>query len=185
MEEALKIVRAAGVILYPTDTVWGLGCDATNEKAVQRIFEIKRRQDQKAMIILVDKIDSVARYVESVPDVAWQLLESAEGSAPLTLILPGGVGVAPNLLPKERTIAIRVPEHKFCQELLRKLNRPLVSTSANISGQASPAAFDQISDEIKRSVDYIVPIENEGSPTSKPSSIISLSLTGEISIIRP
>lgn len=184
MDEIISILRKGGVILYPTDTVWGLGCDATNSQAVARVYAIKKRTEEKSMIVLVDKIDSVAKYAQRVPDIAWDLLENAQGGSPLTVILEGGVGVADNLLPAQKTIAIRVPEHKFCGELLRKFNRPLVSTSANISGEPSPLTFDAISPEILAAVDFIVPIEYQGSPTGKPSSIISLSQNGQIQIIR-
>lgn len=184
MEEALKTLRDGGVILYPTDTVWGLGCDATNADAVARVFEIKRRSQAKAMIVLVESADDIARYVSSVPDVVWELLDAAKGSSPLTLILQGGVGVANNLLPAEKTIAIRVVEHKFCNDLLHKFRRPLVSTSANISGEPTPMTFEQISEEVISAVDYVVPIEYQGSPTGKSSSIISVGEHGQIAIIR-
>lgn len=185
MEEIVKILKEGGVILYPTDTVWGVGCDATNAEAVARVFEIKEREEQKAMIMLLPSVDSVAKYVKKVPDVAWELLENSRGATPLTLILEGGVGVAENLLPAEKTIAIRVPEHKFCEELLRKFGRPLVSTSANISGSPSPSKFEDISSLILERVDMVVDRHNEGQPTGRPSSIISLSDSGEIRIIRP
>ncbi|MEG3047730.1 MAG: L-threonylcarbamoyladenylate synthase, partial [Mucinivorans sp.] len=144
MEEIIAVLRSGGVILYPTDTVWGLGCDATNAEAVAKIFAIKHRAEQKAMIVLLPTIDSVARYIDRVPDMAWELFENSRGGKPLTLILPGGAGVADNLLPPERTMAIRVPEHRFCNELLRKLNRPLVSTSANISGQTAAVHLEDV-----------------------------------------
>ncbi|MEG0725327.1 MAG: L-threonylcarbamoyladenylate synthase, partial [Mucinivorans sp.] len=185
MEEIIAVLRSGGVILYPTDTVWGLGCDATNAEAVAKIFAIKHRAEQKAMIVLLPTIDSVARYIDRVPDMAWELFENSRGGKPLTLILPGGAGVADNLLPLERTMAIRVPEHRFCNELLRKLNRPLVSTSANISGQTAAVHLEDVSPEILNAVDYVVDKSNEGQPTGQPSSIISLSLSGEIHIIRP
>lgn len=184
MEEALKVLKAGGVILYPTDTVWGLGCDATNEAAVAKIYAIKRRAEAKAMIMLVDSADNLARYVKTVPEAAAELIEAADGTAPLTLILPDGCAVAGNLLPDQESIAIRIPNHKFCIDLLRKLRRPLVSTSANISGEPTPATFAEISEIIKSSVDYIVPIEYEGNPTRKPSSIISIGLDSSINIIR-
>ncbi|MEF9950831.1 MAG: L-threonylcarbamoyladenylate synthase, partial [Mucinivorans sp.] len=162
MEEILKVLRAGGVILYPTDTVWGLGCDATNAQAVAKIFAIKHRAEQKAMIVLLPSIDSIARYIDKVPDVAWDLLENSRGGKPLTLILPGGAGVAENLLPPEKTMAIRVPEHRFCNELLRKFNRPLVSTSANISGEPAAVHLEDVSIEIREAVDLVVDPSNEG-----------------------
>ncbi len=185
IDRAVEVLRSGGVILYPTDTVWGIGCDATNVEAVKRISEIKERDDKKAMIVLVDSIDNVVRYVKSMPMIADELYKASEGSAkPLTLILPDGVGVASNLLPEERTIAIRVPEHQFCNLLLRKLRRPLVSTSANISGEPTPMTFEQISEAIISRVDYVVPRSCEGKPTGKPSSIIAVGSDSEFKIIR-
>lgn len=184
MEEIIKILKEGGVILYPTDTVWGLGCDATNAQAVEKIYKIKARSDHKAMIILTDTAENVARYVRTIPPIADELIQASVGSQPLTVILPGGVGVAANLLPPEKSIAIRVPNHDFCRELLSKLRRPLVSTSANISGQPAPTRFSEISPAVIDAVDYVVPIEMEGRPTRKPSSIIKIEADGSFSIIR-
>lgn len=185
IEKTVAVLRSGGVILYPTDTVWGIGCDATNRDAVKRIFEIKERADHKAMIVLTHSVDEVARYVNDLPHIASELLRSnGDGGKPLTLILPQGAGVASNLLPPEETIAIRVPQHKFCKLILRKLHRPVVSTSANISGEPTPSSFDKISKDIISKVDYVVPRECEGQPTGKPSSIISISEDGQVSIIR-
>ncbi len=180
--QALEILRRGGIILYPTDTVWGIGCDATNAAAIDRIYTLKQRTDKKSMIVLVDKLDNVSRYVQAVPEVAWQLLEVAD--KPLTLILPQGRGVAENLLPEEGTIAIRIPDHEFCKKLIYKLGRPLVSTSANLSGGSTPATFSEIPAEIKRGVDMVIDPALEGKPTRRPSSIISLGSGGEIKIIR-
>lgn len=184
MEEALNVLKAGGVILYPTDTVWGIGCDATNADAVARVYSIKGRKEEKAVIMLVDSLDNVARYVRSMPEIASELIEANDGNSPLTLILEGGCGVAANALPAQKTIAIRVPNHKFCIDMLRKLRRPIVSTSANISGEPTPATFDEISDAIKNAVDYIVPRKFEGCPTGKPSAIIAIGDGGQIKIIR-
>lgn len=184
MDEIIEILKSGGVILYPTDTVWGLGCDATNAEAVAKIYKIKQRDDRKAMIVLTDSVDNVARYVGALPTIAAELIEAAYGSHPLTVILPGGAGVAQNLLPEERSIAIRVPDHSFCREVIRKLRRPLVSTSANISGEAAPTKFTEISKEIIDAVDFVVPIEYEGCPTRKPSSIIRIDGSGSFTIIR-
>ncbi|MDR2890335.1 MAG: threonylcarbamoyl-AMP synthase [Alistipes sp.] len=184
-DEVLRVVdvlKKGGVILYPTDTVWGIGCDATNGEAVARVYALKRSADKRAMTILVGSMDDVGRYVRRVPEVAWQLLEVAED--PLTLILPGGCGVAPGLIPDEGTVGIRVPRHEFCTALLRRLGRPLVSTSANISGEATPLTFDEIAAEIREGVDMAVAQKFEGRPTRRPSSIISLGEGGEIKIIR-
>ena len=180
--KALEVLRRGGIILYPTDTVWGIGCDATNDAAVEKIYDLKKRVDRKSMLVLVDNEDNVSKYVQKVPDVAWQLFEMAD--TPLTLILPDARGIAANLVPEEGTIGIRIPEHEFCKKLIRKLNRPLVSTSANISGECSPAKFSEIAQEIKDGVDFIVDSAYEGHPSGKPSSIIQLGLGGEIKIIR-
>ncbi len=180
--KVIEVLKLGGVILYPTDTVWGIGCDATNEGAVAKIYELKRSADKHAMTVLVASADDVGRYVRRVPEVAWQLLELSE--SPLTLILPGGAGVAPNLIPEAGTIGIRVPKHDFCHALLRRLGRPLVSTSANISGGATPLTFGEIAPEIRRGVDMIVDRRFEGHPTRRPSAIIALGEGGEIKIIR-
>jgi L-threonylcarbamoyladenylate synthase len=184
-EEVLKTVeclKKGGIILYPTDTVWGVGCDATNEEAVGRVYALKQSHDKHAMTVLVGDIDNVGRYVRRVPEVAWQLFEVAD--KPLTLILPTGCGVAANLIPDSGTIGIRVPKHEFCHALLRRLGRPLVSTSANISGESTPLSFDEIPEAIKNGVDMIVSRRFEGHPTRHPSSIIMLGEGGQIKIIR-
>ena len=183
IHNALQVLRSGGVILYPTDTVWGIGCDATNPQAVQRVLDIKHSIDKKGMIVLVDSIDSVAKYFNNIPPIAWDLLECAD--KPLTLILPQAVGVAPVLIPKEGTLAIRVPKHDFCHQLLTRFGRPLVSTSANISGQSTPLSFDMIDPVIRDAVDFVVDPQWEGTPSRKPSSIIQLGAGGEVSIIRP
>lgn len=182
IQKALEVLRKGGVILYPTDTVWGLGCDATNAQAVERIYKIKNSTDKKSMLMLVDNIDKISLYVQKVPEIAWQLLEVAD--KPLTLILPEGRGVAENLLPEEGTIALRVPDHEFCRKLIRKLNRPLVSTSANITGQPTPHSVSEISKEITDAIDMIVDRSCEGKPTGKPSSIIKVGSGGQVTIIR-
>lgn len=186
IEETLKVLNKGGIILYPTDTVWGIGCDGTKPEAVKKIYELKQRIDSKAMIMLVGKVDDVWRYVEEVPVIAEELFAASSGGGkPVTLILPKGCGVADNALPEEKTIALRIPNHDFCQQLLRKFKRPLVSTSANISGEKSPAAFAQISQEILSGVDYIVPREMEKGATGSPSSIIMVGEDCEITIVRP
>lgn len=180
--KTVEVLKRGGLVLYPTDTVWGVGCDATNDNAVARIYALKRSADKHAMTVLVASADDVGRYVRRVPEVAWQLLEVAE--EPLTLILPGGVGISPGLIPETGTIGIRVPRHEFCHALLRRLGRPLVSTSANISGEATPLSFDVIPAAIREGVDLVVDHRFEGRPTRRPSSIIELGPGGEIKIIR-
>ncbi|HIW97007.1 MAG TPA: threonylcarbamoyl-AMP synthase [Candidatus Tidjanibacter gallistercoris] len=181
-ERAAEVLRRGGIILYPTDTVWGIGCDATNADAVERIYALKRSANKKGMIVLTDSIEHVGRYFRSVPPVAWELLECAD--RPLTLILPGACGVAENLVPEEGTLAIRVPDHEFCRGLVRRLGRPLVSTSANLSGEATPVRFGDVVAAIREGVDYTVDVRCEGSPTGKASSIIMLGTGGEVKVIR-
>ena len=180
--QAVAVLRNGGLILYPTDTVWGIGCDATSEAAVQKIYDLKRSGDKKSMLVLVGRIEDVGRYVRRVPEVAWQLLELAD--KPLTLILPGAAGVAPNLIPEEGTIGIRVPQHEFCRQLLRRFGRPIVSTSANITGQSAPVRPAEVSKEIVAGIDYIVSRASEGNMSGKPSSIIALDEGGQVKIIR-
>lgn len=180
--KAVEVLKSGGIILYPTDTVWGIGCDAKNASAIDKITALKGREDKKSMIVLVDSIDRAACYTNGAPEVAWELMEASD--KPLTLILPEGVGVAANLLPQENSIAIRVADHDFCRMLCRKLGRAVVSTSANLSGAATPRSFSEISSAIKEGVDMVVSPECEGRPTGKPSSIIALSSTSQITIIR-
>ena len=182
VDKAVEVLRKGGLILYPTDTVWGIGCDATNSEAVQKIYNLKRSHDKKGMLVLVDSADRAARYVNNAPDVAWQLFELAD--KPLTLILPGAAGVAENLIPEEGTIGIRIPDHEFCHAMLRKFGRAVVSTSANISGEPTPTDFSAISDEIKNGVDFVIDAVYERGATGKASSIIMLGKDGEIKIIR-
>jgi L-threonylcarbamoyladenylate synthase len=182
VQRAVEVLRRGGIILYPTDTVWGIGCDATNDEAVARVYALKRSVDKHAMTVLVGRVDDVGRYVHRVPEVAWQLFEVAE--SPLTLILPGGVGISPELIPEGGTIGIRVPKHDFCTALLRRLGHPLVSTSANISGEATPLTFEAIPEVIRAGVDMVVSPRFEGHPTRRPSSIIAVGEGGQIKIIR-
>ena len=186
MEEDIKncieIMKKGGIILYPTDTIWGIGCDATNEAAVQRVYELKRRADNKAMIVLVDSADRLDHYVVDVPDMAYELIDVAV--KPLTLIYDGAYNLAKNLLGENDSIGIRVSQERFSPELCAKFRKPLVSTSANISGAAAAATFAQISEEIKQGVDYIVKYrQNEKEPNSA-SNIIKLSSDGTFKIIR-
>lgn len=182
IERAVEVLRKGGVIVYPTDTVWGVGCDATNPEAVARVYALKRSENKKGMIVLVDAIANVARYFRNVPSVAWDLLECAD--KPLTLILPGAAGVAPNLIPEEGTLAVRVPDHEFCRRVVQRLGHPLVSTSANLSGGATPKRFEEIDEAILSGADYVVDPKWEGRPTRKASSIILLGEGGEVKIIR-
>lgn len=182
IKQALDVLKSGGIILYPTDTVWGIGCDATGEEAVQKIYDLKQSANKTSMLVLLDQIDKVSLYIQKVPEVAWQLFEVAD--KPLTLILPEARGVASNLIPETRTLGIRIPQNEFCQRLIHKLNRPLVSTSANISGQPTPMTFSEISQEIIRGVDFVVDASCEENATRKSSSIIMVGPQGEIKIIR-
>ena len=179
---AVQTLRQGGLILYPTDTIWGIGCDAANEEAVRRIFQLKRREDSKAMICLVDSANRMQRYLRQVPDVAWDLIEFAE--KPLTLILDGAVNLAPSLIAEDGSIGLRVTRENISHELCYRYERAIVSTSANISGEPSPACFDDISDEIKQGVDYIMRSRQNDQSKNKPSQIIKLSIDGRIQIIR-
>lgn len=182
VEKALEVLKSGGLILYPTDTLWGIGCDATNSDAVQKIYELKKSDNKKSMLVLVKDFDNVTKYVNKVPDVAWELLEVSEN--PLTIILPNAHSVAKNLIPEENTLGIRVPKHEFCNQLLRRFNRPIVSTSANISSEKSPLKFSDISKVIIEGVDFVVSQKFEGKPTFKASSIIALDESATIKIIR-
>ena len=171
-----------GVILYPTDTIWGIGCDATNEEAVRRVYEIKQRQDSKAMLVLVDSSVKVDFYVRDVPEVAWDLIELAD--KPLTIIYSGARNLAANLLAEDGSVGIRVTNEDFSKRLCQQFRKAIVSTSANISGQPSPKNFSEISEEVKSAVDYIVGYRKEEMSNPKPSSIIKLDKGGVIKIIR-
>lgn len=175
-------MREGGVILYPTDTIWGIGCDATNEDAVRRVYEIKQRADSKAMLVLVDSAVKVDFYVQDVPEVAWDLIELTD--KPLTIIYSGARNLAPNLLAEDGSVGIRVTSEEFSKRLCQQFRKAIVSTSANISGQPSPQNFSEISDEIKAAVDYIVDYRREETGKAKPSSIIKLDKGGVIKIIR-
>lgn len=182
IKETLEVLKKGGVILYPTDTVWGIGCDATNEEAVRKIYEIKRREDSKSLVLLASDLDMVAKHVKEIPNIAIDLVEVND--APMTIIYPQGQMLAPNTLAADGSVGIRIPMNDFCIELVRKLRKPLVSTSANISGEPTPKRFDEISEEIKSAVDYIVPKALEAGSTGKSSQIIKVGLGGEVEIIR-
>ena len=182
IDEAAKILKEGGIILYPTDTVWGIGCDATNPKAVEKIFTLKKRTDSKSLIVLVDGLDMLYRYIKEVPEIADQLIEATD--TPLTIIYPGAIGLAANVAAEDGSVGIRIPNHEFCKKLIYKLRRPIVSTSANISGEASPQHFGEIPKEVRDGVDWCADSDLDAGSTGKPSSIIQLGLGGEIKIIR-
>lgn len=181
VRKACEVLKNGGIILYPTDTIWGIGCDATNELAVKRIYELKHREDNKAMLVLLDDVGKLASYVE-VPDVAYELLEVND--KPMTIIYPNAKNLAKNLIAQDRTIVIRITSEAFTKALLYRFRKPIVSTSANISGEPSPKCFAEISDAVKSVVDYVVDFRQEETSNPAPSSIIKLGVGGEIQIIR-
>lgn len=183
IRQAAAVLRRGGVILYPTDTVWGIGCDATNAEAVRRVYDIKHRADNKAMIVLVPSADDAAFYVEEMPEVAYQLIEYSE--KPITIVYDKGIRLAPNLLGEDGTVGIRVTNEEFSNGLCVALRKPLVSTSANISGQTAPALFPEISQEILDAVDYIVDYRRDDLTRKAPSTVMRLSAGGEFKVLRP
>lgn len=199
LAEAVKVLREGGVILYPTDTIWGIGCDATNPEAVAKVYGIKKRPDSKSLVLLADSLDMVGRYVREIPDIAVQLVEVND--SPMTIIYPDAIcGKAPaegskavadrhflayNAVAEDGSVGIRVPMNEFCRNLCYRLGRPVVSTSANLSGEASPERYADIPQEIISAVDYVVDPALERDSLGKASQIIKVGLRGEIQIIRP
>lgn len=182
IRQAVDTLRRGGVILYPTDTVWGIGCDATNADAVARIYALKHRDDHKAMIALVDSVDMLWRHVECLPDVAEELIEAAVD--PLTVVYDHGRGLAQNLTGPDGSIGIRVTRERYSAELCRRLRRPVVSTSANIAGHPTPACFAQIDSHVISAVDYVAGYRREDNEPHKPSSVIKLGDDGTVKILR-
>lgn len=195
--EALKVLREGGVILYPTDTVWGLGCDATNPSAVAKVYGIKKRSDSKSLVLLASDLDMVARFVERIPDIAIDLVEVND--RPMTIIYPGAIAgtaspdavgtgdrfhLAYNVVAADGSVGIRIPMNDFCRDLVCRLGRPMVSTSANISGNPTPKTFKDIEPEIKEGADYVVAPSLGAGATGTASQIIKLGLGGEVEIIR-
>lgn len=181
IENALEVLKKGGIILYPTDTVWGIGCDAAREEAVKRIYELKQREEAKALICLVSDVRMLEKHVYEVPEMAYTIIEVA--TKPTTIIYDRPLNVAKNLIAEDDTLAIRVASDDFCKKLVGKLRRPLVSTSANISGAATPKSFTEITPEILKGVDYVVNLHRT-KICDKPSSIIKLSTDGQVKIIR-
>ena len=199
LEEAVRVLRAGGVIVYPTDTVWGIGCDATNEEAVRRVYALKRRADSKSMLVLLDAPGKLQGYVEEVPEMAWELLEctsplqlplqgvreNTESIRPLTIIYPRGKNLAKSLLAEDGSVGIRITREPFSKALCERLRRPIVSTSANISGEPAAQTFHQISEAVLEQADYVCLYRRDDEEEKAPSSIIKVGLHNEIEIIRP
>ena len=186
VKNAVEVLRKGGVILYPTDTVWGIGCDATNAEAVKRVYEIKQRDDSKALICLVDSDARLQRYVRQVPDVVWQLIDSLQegDTKPTTIILDGAVNLAPNLIADDGSIALRITNEPFSKELCYRFQKALVSTSANISGEPAAQNYCDIAQELIDAVDYVCWSRRQEHKPHQPSSIIRLRQNGEVEIIR-
>ncbi|MGM9679660.1 MAG: L-threonylcarbamoyladenylate synthase [Bacteroidaceae bacterium] len=182
IRQAVQVLRQGGLILYPTDTIWGIGCDATNEDAVRRVFRLKNRDDSKALICLVDSANRMQMYSRGIPDVAWDLVEYSE--KPLTLILDGAVNLAPSLIAADGSVGIRVTSENISKELCFRFQKAIVSTSANISGRPSPARFMDIEPEVINGVDYVMRSRQNDTKPSSPSRIVRLRADGEISFIR-
>ena len=187
IRNAVECMRKGGVILYPTDTVWGIGCDATNAEAVKRVYEIKQRDDSKALICLVDSDARMQRYLRNVPDVAWQLIDSlneAEDAKPTTLILDGAINLAPNLIAEDGSLGVRITKEPFSKELCYRFQKAIVSTSANISGEPAAQNYCDIDQRIIDAVDYVCWSRRQEHKPHTPSSIIKLKENGEVTVIR-
>ncbi|HZY38431.1 MAG TPA: L-threonylcarbamoyladenylate synthase [Mucilaginibacter sp.] len=180
--KALKVICDGGIILYPTDTIWGIGCDAANTEAINKIYKLKQRDEAKSMIILLDTENKLESYVSDLNPLAYDLIEYAEN--PLTLVLPGAKNISPALISDDGSVGIRIVKHTFCQQLIQQLRKPLVSTSANISGKPSPQYFSQIASEIVDGVDYVVDLEQESREIKNPSTIMRLAPNGQFEFIR-
>jgi L-threonylcarbamoyladenylate synthase len=182
IRQAVDVLKKGGVILYPTDTIWGIGCDATREDAVKRVFQIKQREDSKSMLILLDSADKLTRYMFEVPEIAWNILEVTH--KPLTIIYPQAQNLAQNLIADDGSIGIRIATDEFCKRLIRTFGKPIVSTSANVSGASWPETFDKIDHYILDSVDYVVKHRQDDAHKGQPSGIIKLGIKGEVKVIR-
>jgi len=182
IEKSLEVLSRGGVILYPTDTIWGIGCDATNQAAVERIYTIKHRNDSQTMLALVEGFDMLAAYVDKIPDIAKQLIK--EATRPLSIIYPGAKNLAKNLIAGDGSIGVRIVQDPFCEELIKAFGKPVVSTSANISGEPAPTIFVEISDEIKTAVDFIVNWRQGDRQPATASSIIKMNVDRSYKVLR-
>lgn len=182
VNKALEVLKNGGIILYPTDTIWGIGCDATNPEAVEKIFKLKGRDAKKSLIILLDSDNKLQSYVSEVPDLAYDLIEYAEN--PLTIIYSKAKNLAPNVIHEDGSIGIRIVKHEFCGQLIQRFRKPIVSTSANLSGSPSPVNFSQIDDAVIAGVDYVIDLEQEQTEEKRPSTIMKLDPDGSFKFIR-
>jgi L-threonylcarbamoyladenylate synthase len=182
IKKCLQILKKEGTILYPTDTIWGIGCDATSQKAVEKIYKLKKRVESKSLIILLADMNEISTYVKTIPDIAWDLMKSVD--RPLTIIYPNAQNLAKNVIASDKSIAIRIVKNEFCIELIRAFGRPIVSSSANISGEPAPMVFKCVSEEILNHVDHVVSMYQDVLQDVKPSRIIKLKENGEFHIIR-
>ncbi len=182
IETSVALLKKGKVLLYPTDTIWGIGCDATNAKAVQRVFKIKERDESKNMILLLDDAEKLSDYIESVPPIAYDLIKNS--AAPLTIVYSGAKNLAKKLIASDGTIAIRIVSGPYCSAIIEGLGKPIVSTSANISGQPTATTFDQISDAIKEKVDHVASVFQDRLRAVKPSTIIKLEENGVFTVLR-
>lgn len=190
LDQAVEVLRAGGIIVYPTDTIWGIGCDATNAEAVRKVYALKQREDSKSMLVLLDAPGKLQGYVRDIPEAAWMLLEASEPEAdsdskPLTIIYPNARNLASNLIAEDGSIGIRITSELFSKALCERLKRPIVSTSANISGHPSARFYHEIEQEILDGADYICRFRREDDTPHQPSSIIKLDANGTFQIIRP
>jgi L-threonylcarbamoyladenylate synthase len=183
VNKSVEMIKAGKIILYPTDTIWGIGCDATNSKAVQRIFDLKGRSQGKSMIILLDSAEKLEKYVKNVPPIAFDLIKNS--ASPITIVYSGAYNLAKNLFADDGTVAIRIVSNEYCRNVISKSNKPLVSTSANFSGLPSPGTFMEIDEDLKKKVDYVAMSFRESTGRIRPSTIIKLEENGIFKILRP
>lgn len=182
INEAVKVLKAGGTILYPTDTIWGIGCDASNKDAVKKVYDIKQREESKSLICLIDSDAKLERYVKNVPEAAWNIIDYS--NKPTTIIYDDACNVASNAIASDGSLAIRICQQEICQKIIHKLNKPLISTSANISGEPSPTSFQDVSESIKSQVDYIVDIPEFYESKNTASTIIRIKENMEVEILR-
>jgi len=182
VKRAIEVLKRGGIIIYPTDTVWGIGCDATNDKAVQKIFKLKKRLDHKSMIVLICKADNIETIVDSVPTIAYDLMESWD--KPLTIVYDNAKNLAKKLISSDNTIGVRVSKNEFNKELIKALGHPIVSTSANYSGQATPVFYTEIDPLLLDAVDYVVDLQRDNMTNIKPSTVIRIYEDGSFDVLR-